>query len=92
MILLKQLKQIKVNGPEYLVTGICDQVDDDFEQLPSIFALWSEFSGNIDYPVPHPTLDPVDAFCEITNLWIGEYGEARKRLLDFCIAELEKSK
>lgn len=91
MTLLEQLKELKTNGPKYLEFGICSNVDDDPCELFELFEKWPEFSGSIDYPVPHPTLNPIDAYNGFADLWIGEYGEARKRLLDFCITELEKS-
>ena len=43
---------------------------------------WSEYSGS-------PLL-PVDGSYCLGNCWTGEYGEARLRLLDYLIEQMEK--
>lgn len=56
----------------------------------TLSARWEEFSGNSSYPVSHPG-HPGDismakfAYTHTNNLWIGEYGAARKRLLAFLV-------
>lgn len=55
-----------------------------------LFSRWPEFSGNLRFPVPHPTESPQDGFFSTSwNMWLGEYGEARFRLLRFMIETLE---
>lgn len=59
------------------------------------FESWPEYSGNEAYPVAsHSGLQPYSAYWsrEQRNKWVGEYGEARKRLLQHCINELEALK
>lgn len=42
---------------------------------------WPEHSGDRGYPVPHPTLNPYDAYYRYgDNLWVGEYGDNRLSL------------
>ena len=44
---------------------------------------WPEHSGDREYPVPRPLGD------QYKGKWIGEYGEARLRLLDYLIGQME---
>lgn len=90
MTLLDELKNLKANGPTEVADGICGYVGNT-RGLTELFRKWPEFTGYDRFPVPHPEYAPYSAYMSIDNLWIGEYGEARKRLLDFCITELEKS-
>ena len=62
------------------------------EELKKIFARWPEFSGRPTFPVRGEysqnfgTGGP-----RLQYLWgVGKYGQARRRLLDFCIAELQR--
>ena len=60
-----------------------------------LFAKWPKYSGCGNYPVPHPTKNPKDAYvlyCKRAGLWSRrtKYGQARWELLEFCISELEK--
>ena len=43
---------------------------------------WPEFSGDHNYPVPHPDLLPESAYTAKWEVpkWSGEYGAARRRL------------
>ncbi|QLA10713.1 hypothetical protein TH2_147 [Shewanella phage Thanatos-2] len=62
------------------------------EYIVPLFEKWSKFSGDISYPVPSPdqSLDEYDIYW-ISNkdgrLWIGEYGDLRKELLNFLITK-----
>ena len=62
--------------------------------LKSIFRKWPEFSGDFAYPIGSVDTD-CDQFYHVAwvkgILWdeSTEYGQARIRLLHFCIAELE---
>lgn len=64
--------------------------------LDNLFQRWPEFSGNVGYPVPHPTLAASSAYMMGTyglndvSMWRGEYGESRRRLLNWMIDELSK--
>ena len=63
---------------------------DDLEEM---FPRWPEFSGLRGYPVPAPKssgLTPHEVLGHAIDLWDpeGEYGAARRRLLDWLIAEV----
>ena len=55
----------------------------DAQELVTEAALsWPESSGSLEYPVPHPEMPPMIAYNSplTENLWVGEYGAARRRL------------
>lgn len=58
------------------------------------FVDWPEFSGDPEYPVPHPQHPGNVGYAQsaylILPLWCGEYGSARIRLLNFMIRTLEQ--
>lgn len=58
--------------------GICSAID-NITFVSVLSRHWSEGSGHYRYPVPHPE-GAICSFNTTDNLWIGEYGEARKRL------------
>lgn len=71
--------------------GICWYVGDD-AALWELFHMWPEFSGRTSYPVKDPSGegDHMRAYHRPgRQLWSGEYGSARIRLLNFCIRTLE---
>lgn len=98
--LIEALLHLKQYGPSDETNGICynvellfvnnnwefDKTQFDLITHP-IFKRWSEFSGEIHYPVPGG-MDAYD-FAPGSH-WVGEYGESRLRLLDFMIQELTK--
>lgn len=53
-----------------------------------LFLHWPEYSGERKFPVPHPTKSPEEGFYTTQDMWSGEYGQARFRLLEFMISEL----
>lgn len=61
--------------------------------LNDLFAQWPDYSGAVEYPVPHPTMPPKDAFHSLytEGLWDPEteYGRSRLALLAFMIEKLE---
>ncbi len=85
--------------------GICAHVDrlwstktTDFRDLymmtmDQLFASWPEFSGNIECPVPSPSVELTArrAYHQATHKWVGEYGAARIRLLDWMIEQLQEA-
>ena len=99
--LLKIQKEVLVPGE-----GICYNVEiatfntegaDDLAMnriLSDIWSGWPEFSDDDRYPVPYieadESFDPCSAFHSTDDLWADEYGDSRKRLLSFLIAELQK--
>ena len=76
--------------PEQVSWGLCDHLTDLFGESTcfSMFESWSEFSGDMRYPVTCPedihVRDPLHAaryvFMETDDLYEGEYGESRLRL------------
>lgn len=87
--------------------GICDNVTDMWEDLffeddlsarlhvtkNAMFEVWPEYSGCITHPVPSGEDDctPQHKFSYTDDMWVDEYGAARRRLLAFLIEQLEAS-
>lgn len=66
---------------------------EDYRWLRRTFQKWPLFSGDLDYPVPHPDADPgVAYYNDKENRWNRDhpYGQARWSLLEFIIQEGEK--
>ena len=52
---------------------------------------WKLYTGNSEYPVPHPTItDPQLAYQKQDNMLEGQYGRNRKALGRFLIKQLEQ--
>jgi len=83
--------------------GICANsamlfIDDVF--LAGLFRRWPEYSGCSSYPVPYIGRNPERGYwgrprgygdAARDYVWgDNPYGQARRRLLDFCIAELQR--
>jgi len=83
-------------GPAYRAFGICaylrETADTRPPELDEAFQRWPEYSGSLDYPVPsmRPDMTPSEAYNHYPDVWVGEYGEARLRLVDFLIGECER--
>lgn len=68
------------------------QQEDPCDLLEPHFKSWDEFSGDDAYPVADTIgIRPSSAYWSRHNYdkWAGDYGAARKRLLQHCINELE---
>ncbi len=102
LIILKALRNNVVRDPSSAeLNSICCSVMyagglDDYINLRNIledlFPHWPEYSGMKHYPVPAPAgRSPQLEFfdCVVDRLWVGEYGAARLRLLDWLISELQ---
>jgi len=109
-LLLLGLLDLRDNGPEKPILGICqiafqlagvrsylnareEDTEIDLEQrLKDLFRKWPRFTGDYDYPVPHPHMLPMAAYCNAKEdeMWKRNYtyGRARRELLDHCIKEL----
>lgn len=73
------------DGRDWEQPDPCDLLRPQFES-------WPEYSGNYAYPIAlEGWMRPSSAYwsSENSNKWVGEYGDARRRLLDHCITELE---
>lgn len=96
----------KIHEDPYPSTGICSQVDwftEDYyhkdrfriqELLYGLFESWPKYSGQRDFPIPHPDphKSPILAYnTNPDNHWdrTTPYGALRWELLEFCIAQLE---
>ena len=58
--------------------GLCENTGLPVEFLHECAESWPEFSGDHDFPVPHPEVRPCVAYFT-QPLYCGEYGETRKR-------------
>lgn len=101
-ILLTALLTIKEKGPDPRF-GICTNMEwhtmnvqgvNDYGLLwimREYYKEWPEYTGDELFPVPHPELECFDAYVHAEEgKWNGQYGDSRRRLLDFLIAELQK--
>lgn len=83
------LEELRDGGPSYHEVGICPNVREITPVRASELAVlmhgWPEHTGYDAFPVPHPTLPADEAYFRHDELWAGEYGAARKRLLDYMI-------
>ncbi len=87
-----------------LAAGICSNVHQFWEKhaaiaglpwecgevIDSVVPSWPEHSRMHYFPVPHPKYAPNEAYEHTHNKWVGEYGAARIRLLDWMIARLQE--
>lgn len=100
-IMLTALLSMKTVGVDKRF-GICTNLEhrtmniegvDDLEILTimrRLFIKWPEYSGDEYFPVSHDDWEePGDAYIRGKQLWMGEYGEARQRLLNFMIEQLQ---
>lgn len=65
--------------------GICHHLTlnpSDSDRLTALMAQWPGSSGDAGYPVPHPTMEPEEAFEDATQeeMWSPEFEYARNRL------------
>lgn len=73
-------------------SGAIDHSSQEIRQFKELYTKWPEYTGNRDYPVPSygSWLHPMSAFNYSYDMYEGEYGAARMRLLNWCIEELQK--
>lgn len=83
----------KFNGEE---DGGGIEEDIWYEVAKELFASWPEYSGNENYPVPAPdsflntseSSEEQSIYCTTDDIYIGEYGATRQRLVSHMIVEL----
>lgn len=72
-----------------------DTTEEEEAQLVKLFRKWPEGTGDGLYPVPSPDCKhpfvAAELYADTDDMWSGLYGESRKRLLAYLIAELESS-
>jgi len=76
--------------PPVQYDGICSNLMRQFSYYSDIVGLvpeaaqsWPEFSGNVDYPVPHEHVSPESAYTakfDVPKWGDDAYGQARRRL------------
>lgn len=86
----------KRNGICFLASEMLGDITVGFEEyneckgyMRRLMDAWPEASGNYSYPVPHPRLDPSDAYFYAWGKWSRwtRYGRARRRLLIWMIEQ-----
>ena len=93
------LQKVKPEGPG-ICAQVDDHIyhlhytvkDEVRHELYKLLGKWPEGTGSMAYPVPSPTfgLDRIDAYMVHSSsgtLWIGSYGESRKRLLAYLLEQ-----
>lgn len=91
---------VSIGKPGHLTVGICSLIRHNFDgtygvalnTLQRHYNDWPHYNGNKNFPVPHPTMEPDDAFLTIDNIWDldTEYGRLRHDLLQHCMARLRE--
>lgn len=91
MTYLERLWALKrrVAAGKYPVTGICSAAYLTCAET-RMMRRWPEYSGLSDYPVPGVGGSCAGAaYSETSCLWVGAYGGARMRLLNWLIRQEE---
>ncbi len=92
------LSELNHEGPSDNSQGLCFCLIDGYTGnghelmgwLKEKFKEWPRFSGDINYPVPHPRLLPKTAYQLSENKYSGnEYCLNRMDLLDFLLKEAQ---
>ena len=96
---LKEIKLAIIDGSEEK-SGICVMflditykcLADELARCGVSWTTWPKYSGDIEYPVPHPELLPKIAYYKTRgeHMWDDEYGANRMELLDWLIEQLDK--
>jgi len=78
------------NGEMKIQTGLCMYMsimhNVKYSLMDVLFPMWEGFSGNISYPVSHPTMQPWDAYnsyVDSTKWGDHKYGDNRRALALF---------
>jgi hypothetical protein len=92
------LETLVMEGPRDYECGVCRHMQD---VLPFNLVLrweqwsretiqqWPEYSGERQFPVPHPDYpDAGDGYILTTLMWDGSYGQARRRYVAFLLGAL----
>lgn len=74
----------------YFSGDVC-LTDEQLEDVQDLMNDWPKSSDEIEFPVPHPTMDPVESYCVCDDLWgDDEYGDNRRELCLWLADELER--
>ena len=61
------------------------------EEYKNLVHAYPEWSGNINYPVKHPTKGPMAGYAGTTDtLWSGPYGDNRRKFARYLACEFRK--
>lgn len=102
---LALLEVRKITKTSQSATGICDLftevlLNKDLDlhiklskELRDLMRKWPEYSGDALFPVPTPDGScPETCYLKAKDLWgFDDYGRARRRLLEWLIAETDES-
>lgn len=94
---LKNLREVNIPFPRF---GICTNASCHYVSS-YLSQFWPLFSGDSNYPIPHPNMEPEDAFNEFYDLWgdraflhlrdpDDHYRRNRWDYLDWLIDQLEE--
>jgi len=73
--------------------GICNQPGIYlyyFDNYDILIQRWKYFTGEIVFPIPHPTLTPERAYYKTQNKWTGPYGAKRRALCRYLARKFKK--
>lgn len=87
----KLIKHLKSLGggeiqPHHTTRGLCAELwhvgTNDILRYATrhLMTQWPKFSGDFNYPVPHPCMSPREAFNTMPHWRCDEYGNARREL------------
>lgn len=83
-------------NPDYGICGNLPAFPRYYDLLDGLFASWPGGSGSVVFPVPHPLLDPFEAYVALSQseMWNPEHEYARNRLalLDWLIEQTAPTK
>ena len=71
-----------------------DDYENAYRDMRDAFRRWPLFSGDISFPVPHPTMSTIDSYYNSNENWDTdtEYGRNRWALLAFLLEDLAKGR
>ncbi|MCP4443625.1 MAG: hypothetical protein GY810_32375 [Aureispira sp.] len=85
--------------PESTMLGICGEIcnvpyctSGIYDYCIGVMLGHPEYSGDKNYPIPHPSMDSYNAFYDIKDLWDieTEYGRTRREWCGYIADKLEK--
>ena len=69
-------------NPNGICFGLETQLAAEFKAL---LQGWPDYSGDPEYPIPHPTLPARAAYITVEDLWSGEYGRKRLQAIEWVL-------
>lgn len=54
------------------------------KEFMTLLQQWPKYSGDPEYPIPHPTETPRSGFISADDLWAGAYGDLRREAIEWC--------